>query len=81
MEGIPVRCRVLPGNRNDAKCVGQVQKDLNDWKPGNVIRVMDRGMTWRKSAPKWNVSIWENFCIKMAIYYSTPSQPEISAVY
>ena len=44
-EGIPVRCWVLPGNQNDAKCVGQVQKDLNDWKLGNVIWAMDRGMT------------------------------------
>ena len=44
-EGIPVRCWVLPGNQNDAKCVDQVQRDLNDWKLGNVIWAMDRGMT------------------------------------
>ncbi len=44
-EGIPVRCWVLPGNQNDAKCVDQVQKDLNDWQLGNVIWAMDRGMT------------------------------------
>ncbi len=44
-EGIPVRCWVLPGNQNDAKCVKQVQKDMNDWKLGNVIWAMDRGMT------------------------------------
>ncbi len=44
-EGIPVRCWVLPGNQNDAKCVDQIQKDLNDWKLGNVIWAMDRGMT------------------------------------
>lgn len=44
-EGIPVRCWILPGNQNDAKCVDQVQKDLNDWKLGNVIWAMDRGMT------------------------------------
>lgn len=44
-EGIPVRCWVLPGNQNDAKCVDQVQKDLNEWKLGNVIWAMDRGMT------------------------------------
>ncbi len=44
-EGIPIRCWVLPGNQNDAKCVDQVQKDLNDWKLGNVIWAMDRGMT------------------------------------
>lgn len=44
-EGIPVRCWILPGNQNDAKCVDQVQKDLNAWKLGNVIWAMDRGMT------------------------------------
>ncbi|WP_320043083.1 IS1634 family transposase [uncultured Desulfobacter sp.] len=44
-EGIPVRCWVLPGNQNDAKCVDTVQKDLNDWRLGNVIWAMDRGMT------------------------------------
>ena len=44
-EGIPIRCWVLPGNQNDAKCVDQVQKDMNDWKLGNVIWAMDRGMT------------------------------------
>ena len=44
-EGIPVRCWVLPGNQNDAKCVKQIQKDMNDWKLGNVIWAMDRGMT------------------------------------
>ena len=44
-EGLPVRCWVLPGNQNDARCVDQVQKDLNDWHLGNVIWAMDRGMT------------------------------------
>jgi transposase len=44
-EGIPVRCWVLPGNQNDAKCVQQIQKDMNDWKLGHVIWAMDRGMT------------------------------------
>jgi transposase len=44
-EGIPVRCWVLPGNQNDAKCVDQVQKDLNDWKLGRVVWAMDRGMS------------------------------------
>ena len=44
-EGIPVRCWILPGNQNDAKCVDKVQKDLNDWRLGNVIWAMDRGMT------------------------------------
>ena len=44
-EGIPVRCWVLPGNQNDAKCVKQIQQDMNDWKLGHVIWAMDRGMT------------------------------------
>ena len=44
-EGIPVRCWVLPGNQNDAKCVKQIQKDMSDWKLGHVIWAMDRGMT------------------------------------
>jgi len=43
-EGIPVRCWVLPGNQHDAKSVEQVQKDLNAWKLGRVVWVMDRGM-------------------------------------
>jgi transposase len=44
-EGIPVRCWVLPGNQHDAKSVEQVQKDLNSWKLGRVVWVMDRGMS------------------------------------
>lgn len=44
-EGIPVRCWVLPGNQHDAKCVDQVQRDLNNWKLGRVVWVMDRGMS------------------------------------
>lgn len=44
-EGIPVRCWIMPGNQNDASCVDQVQKDLNDWKLNRVVWVMDRGMT------------------------------------
>ena len=44
-EGIPLRCRVMPGNQNDAECVEQVQKDLNDWQFGRVVRAMDQGMT------------------------------------
>lgn len=43
-EGIPVRCWVLPGNQHDAKSVEQIQKDLNSWKLGRVVWVMDRGM-------------------------------------
>jgi transposase len=43
-EGIPVRCWVLPGNQHDAKSVEQIQQDLNSWKLGRVVWVMDRGM-------------------------------------
>jgi len=51
-EGIPVRCWVLPGNQNDAKCVDQVQKDMNEWKLGNVIWAMDRGKIELESLEK-----------------------------
>ena len=44
-EGIPVRCWVLPGNQHDSQCVDQVQKELNNWKLGRVVWVMDRGMS------------------------------------
>jgi len=44
-EGIPVRCWVLPGNQHDSQSVTQVQQDLNNWKLGRVVWVMDRGMT------------------------------------
>ncbi len=44
-EGIPVRCWVLPGNRHDSQSVDRVQQDLNNWKLGRVVWVMDRGMT------------------------------------
>jgi hypothetical protein len=43
-EGIPVRCWVLPGNQHDSQSVAQVQQDLNNWKLGRVVWVMDRGM-------------------------------------
>jgi len=48
-EGIPVRCWVMPGNQHDAKCVDQVQKDLNNWKLGRVVWAMDRGMTSKEN--------------------------------
>jgi hypothetical protein len=48
-EGIPVRCWVLPGNQHDSQCVDQVQKDLNNWKLGRVVWVMDRGMSSEKN--------------------------------
>jgi transposase len=48
-KGIPVRCWVLPGNQHDAKSVEQVQKDLNAWKLGRVVWVMDRGMAGKEN--------------------------------
>lgn len=44
-QGLPVRCWVLPGNRNDASLVEQIQRDLAGWKLSRVVWVMDRGMT------------------------------------
>jgi len=44
-EGLPVRCWVLPGNQSDAKAVERVQRDMNEWRLGRVLWVMDRGMT------------------------------------
>ena len=35
----------MPGNQNDARCVEQIQKDMNAWKLGNVIWAMDQGIT------------------------------------
>ena len=43
--GIPVKCWVLPGNQHDATTVEQVQAELNGWRLGRVVWVMDRGMT------------------------------------
>ena len=48
-EGIPVKCWVLPGSQHDAKCVDQIQKDLNAWNIGRVLWVMDRGMSGDKN--------------------------------
>ena len=42
-DGIPVRCWVWPGNTVDVSVVDEVKKDLNDWKLGRVIMVMDTG--------------------------------------
>jgi len=44
-EGLPVRYWVLPGNRNDASLVEQIQQDMAGWKLSRVVWVMDRGMT------------------------------------
>jgi transposase len=43
-EGIPVRCWVLPGNRQDMKAVEMIKRDLKGWKLSRCIWVMDRGM-------------------------------------
>lgn len=42
-DGIPVRCWVWPGNTVDVSVVEEVKRDLNDWKLGRVIMVMDTG--------------------------------------
>lgn len=42
-EGIPVRCWIWPGNTADVSVIGQVKRDLNGWKLGRVITVVDRG--------------------------------------
>lgn len=39
-----MRCWVLPGNQHDSQSAAQVQQDLNSWKLGRVVWVMDRGM-------------------------------------
>ena len=41
--GIPVRCWVWPGNRVDVTLVEEVKRDLNSWKLGRVVMVMDTG--------------------------------------
>ncbi len=42
-DGIPVRCWVWPGNTADASVVEEVKRDLNEWKLGRVMLVMDAG--------------------------------------
>jgi len=44
-EGIPVRCWVFSGETSDMSVVEQVKKDLNGWRLGRVICVMDRGFS------------------------------------
>ena len=43
-DGIPVKCWVWPGNTVDAKLVDEVKRDLNEWKLGRVVMVMDTGV-------------------------------------
>jgi hypothetical protein len=42
-DGIPVKCWVWPGNSPDQDLVTQVKLDLNGWRIGRVISVMDAG--------------------------------------
>ena len=42
-DGIPVRVWSWPGNTADQSVVSEVKKDLNGWKLGRVITVMDAG--------------------------------------
>jgi hypothetical protein len=42
-DGIPVRCWVWPGNTADVNVVEEVKRDLNAWKLGRVMLVMDAG--------------------------------------
>ena len=42
-DGIPVRCWVWPGNTADASVIEEVKRDLNAWKLGRVMLVMDSG--------------------------------------
>ena len=44
-EGIPVRCWVWSGETSDMSIVEQVKKDLNSWRLGRVICVMDCGFS------------------------------------
>jgi transposase len=42
-DGIPVRVWAWPGNTSDQNVVEEVKKDLNGWKLGRVVTVMDAG--------------------------------------
>jgi transposase len=44
-EGIPVRCWVFSGETSDMSMVERVKKDLNGWRLGRVICVMDCGFS------------------------------------
>lgn len=41
--GIPVRCWVWPGNYGDQNLVAEVKRDLNGWRLGRIITVLDAG--------------------------------------
>mgnify|MGYP002331866163 FL=1 len=42
-EGIPVRCWVWPGNTSDQEVIEEVKRDLNGWRLGRVVAVLDTG--------------------------------------
>jgi transposase len=44
-EGIPVRCWVFSGETSDMSIVEKIKKDLNGWRLGRVICVMDCGFS------------------------------------
>lgn len=41
--GIPVRCWVWPGNTVDVSLIEEIKRDLNEWKLGRIVTVMDTG--------------------------------------
>ena len=51
-EGIPVRCWVFSGETSDMSMVEQVKKDLNGWRLGRVVCVMDRGFSSEENCIK-----------------------------
>ena len=42
-DGIPVRCWVWPGNTVDATVIDEVKRDLNEWRLGRIVAVLDTG--------------------------------------
>ena len=51
--GLPVRCWVLEGETSDASLVSRVQKDMNDWRLGRVVWVVDRGFAGETQRATW----------------------------
>jgi transposase len=51
-EGIPVRCWVFSGETSDMSMVEQVKKDLNGWRLGRVMFVMDCGFSSEENCVK-----------------------------
>ena len=48
-EGIPVRCRVFPGNTSDVDTVERVRRDLRGWQLGRAMFVADSGMNSKEN--------------------------------